>query len=185
MKRFLIWMFVIIGILVIADNIWSFVHYRKYYSGKKFTREGWEAAGKEMSNINKPLSEIMYGLNDRCKMFDDLTRNHLKKGMKLREVEELLGAVNKRVVHYCIGKKIKCVAYSMDTCYVSSWTISLGSVGICFNDKQEVMKFGKGYLNNKLCDKGEIVCSPIRTKCECYINDKLNGEECDFEVDRW
>jgi hypothetical protein len=191
MKRFLIFVFVIVGILVIADNIWSLVHYRKYYSGKKFTKEGWEAAGKEMSNINKPLSEIMYGLNDRCKMFDNLTNNYLKKGMKLKEVEKLLG--KSISYNYCINKKIKCAPYSLGTCYVSSWTITPGVLTICFNKKNELIKFSrKQKMQKKLCNKKIIHCYHNEIKCICpFTKTRDDGTKgttfptCDFEVDRW
>jgi hypothetical protein len=148
----------------------------KPYRGKKFSKEAWQKADK--------IYKKSYGISGLCSMYNDIVTNHLKKGMKLKEVEDLLG--DDGLKYYCVGnKKIKCLYYSLGLCYASAWTRAGGTLTICFNEKHEVVDFGKDTaMNKKYCSKGEIYCEG-RPKCKCYVKDKLNGEECDFEVDKW
>ena len=50
----------------------------------------------------------------RCSMYNDVMKNHLKKGMKLKEVTDMLG--DYRSVDYCTNKKVKCISYTLGSC---------------------------------------------------------------------
>jgi hypothetical protein len=65
---------------------------------KKFNSEEWKSA---------------FGgtLENRCGMYHDLTRNHLRKGMTIKQVEELLGEEYRW--RYSKDGKVKCVSYVM------------------------------------------------------------------------
>lgn len=175
MRKFLIWSLTIVVILFAFDQVMRYSHYKEYYSGKKFSKEAWIEADKKYKES--------YGICGQCAMYHDLVTNHLKKGMTLREIEDLLG--DDGLKYYCLGnKKIKCVSYSLGLCY-ADWAPSFGDVVICFDERHNAIDFGRARdLNKKYCSKGKIYCEG-KPKCECYIKDKLNGEECDSEVERW
>ena len=189
MKKFLMWLIGIIVVLVVLNQYWDWPYYRDVYAVRKFNKEDWmgdggklviDFTGKKSSSKSFPS---VYGTNERCGMYDDLVKNYLKKGMKLKEVEKLLG---KSVSYtYCVDKKIKCTSYGLGTCYASSWTLSSTELTICVNDKQKVIEFRKGRLHREICNEKIIHCMHDETKCDCYIQDIRNGEECSFKVDRW
>lgn len=163
------------------------------YIGKKFSKESWIEADKKYKES--------YGISGQCAIYQDLITNHLKKGMALKMVEDLLG--DDGLKYYCLGnRKVKCVYYSLGLCYANSWTRSGGTITICFNEKHEAIDYGHDdSMDNKYCSKGSIYCEG-KPQCTCYPPSKLYEshmvgkgffkgdkliakEECDFEVERW
>jgi hypothetical protein len=193
MKTFLkVMAWIIVTPFVLWGLWWSYWTYTLYYApyrGMKFTTEAWleDGGGK----IWPGTKTIVSGTANRCQMYDDLSTNHLRLGMKLEEVEKLLGP--ERAI-YCLEKRIKCLSYSLNTCYASAWTISSGWLDICFNHRQEVIKWGKHgnagpELYGTICDykyawfsssKGYI-CEDGRIQFERGVI----SEKCSHEIEKW
>ena len=76
------------------------------YGTDKFDSELWNK-----THIGRHTGGIVHDWDDyRCSMYNDLTNNHLKKGMKLKEVTNMLGETDLRT--YCTNKKVKCLKYA-------------------------------------------------------------------------
>ena len=57
--------------------------------------------------VKSPLDDKY--AKERCSMYDDLIKNHLKTGMTLEEVEKMIGKTP--MVGYCKGDQAKCLKY--------------------------------------------------------------------------
>jgi hypothetical protein len=176
----------IIGVMAVVIFVgwqcWEWYYYRTYYASQKFDQEKWKETKKRWKN--ETLSDVLYGTINRCKMYDDLVKNHLKKGMTLKEVEELLGEEKPDV--YCVDKKIKCSTYHMGTCYASALTWSSDFLEICFNDKEKVIGFGREGFYEDVCENKFFWCPSDEEKCKYFMKkDQAMGEKCTFEVNRW
>jgi hypothetical protein len=90
-------------------------------------------------------SSVKYGrhypIEKRCGMYHDLTWNHLKKGMSIKEVESLLGEINEWL--YCKDKRIKCHNYGMGVCYGNAWSRVPMSLYACFNEKGKLVTYDR------------------------------------------
>lgn len=190
MKKFLKILGFIIGIPILL--LFAFICYVSYegdykaYRGLKFDRNIWDEDGGALVLGGK---DSVYGTNLRCKMYDDLSKNHLREGMKLHEVEDLLGEVE--LLTYCKKKKIKCGYYRLGTCYASSWTLSSATLRLCFNKDLEVIKFGKDDILTELCGDDWASCYKEK-QCRCHVTEKMEdgGKHthffpCKEKIDRW
>ena len=158
----------------------------KLYKGKIFTKEEWIRTAPGLPTKENPYGET------RCKMYEDLRDNHLKRGITIAAVEGLLG--NTELITYCIDKKIKCLEYYMGTCSTGS-----GVLEICFDETLQAISVGRDghYSSSKLCGDKSIGCSKklygYKTAsnlsngygCICYLNEDHISEKCPFEVNMW
>jgi hypothetical protein len=121
-------------------------------------------------------------------MYTDLVKNHIKKAMTLAEVEELVGTTD--LVKYCMHKDIKCMKYSMGTCY-SGYTMAHGWLVVCFDKSYKVVSVGRSGNSNEYetwtCDKHLISCGP--KSCICCFKERILqyqvAVDCPFHLDRW
>lgn len=168
---------------LISFLLWSYYTYNysyKPYRGEKFNQEKW------MSNVKDPESRA----NARCKMYNDIVNNHLKKGMKVQEVEALFGPITE--YNYCLKKKVKCINYRLGTCW-THYHSNIDSLKICFNDSQEVIyfsNFSKNWQDKEICEGANGYCKIGEQECSCYFTYKTDGgynislEKCP-EITRW
>ncbi len=160
----------------------------KLFGGVKFDKELWKnpngvIADFTGSRSSSSMFPSVYGTDIRCKMYNDIVTNHLKLGMKLEEVKDLLGMRKSTSITYCTDEKTKCINYSLGTCYASSLTIYSERLIICFNKKQEVVWFGKGKNRDRVC-KQKFYC--FGDECECTeITYAEHSIECPFKIDKW
>lgn len=141
---------IVFGILFIPFIGWFSYNYastwhffNQMYGSRKFDSSLW-IKEKEIleigpTRLSERSSKVVYY---RCGMYNDLVKNHLKKGMKIKEVIRMLGDTDLK--SYCIDKKIKCLSYQLDGC--SEWNewLNRNRIEVCFNQKEEVITFGKG-----------------------------------------
>lgn len=127
---------VIIGVIfiffLIYAGLWEWAMY-KPLTRSKFSSEQWKLAKIKVDG-HVPLER-------RCGMYHDLTRNHLKSGMSIKEVEDLLGPVDQW--DYCKDKKVKCMNYGMGVCYSNMLTIVPMSLHACFNKKGKLITYDR------------------------------------------
>lgn len=150
-KIFRVLLYIAGTFMVIALCIFAWMMWYGYQplTTKKFNSEEWVRAGLEF----KP--EL------RCGMYHDLTRNYLKRNMRIEEAEELLGRGNTWI--YCKDKEIKCARYGMGVCFSNALTVHHDALYACFNKKGRLVSFdrrthcteqGNYYVDTKeqLCD---------------------------------
>jgi hypothetical protein len=109
--------------------------------------------------------------------------------MTLAEVENLLGETE--LVSYCMDKEIKCLTYSMGTCYGDSWGLSHGWFEVCFDKVLKVVSTGRSGNNSEyveeICDKNYISCG--LKSCSCHFKESIlpyqQYIDCPFDIDRW
>ncbi len=189
MKKFLKILGFILGVPILL--LFVFICYVSYegdykaYRGLKFDRDIWDNDG----DLVLGGKDSVYGTNLSCKMYDDLSKNHLRKGMKFKEVEDLLG--KDYLLKYCLNKKVKCIKYALGTCYASSWTLSHGWINICFDSNQEIVRFDNKIFEEKICDwknsayfdKGEWECVNKRIREDGTVCS--NTKKCPVEIEPW
>jgi len=166
------------------------------YGASKFDHELWNK-----THIGKHTGGIVHDWDSyRCGMYNDLTKNHLKKGTKLKEVTDILG--DYRLVYYCTNKKAKCIAYALGSCLNGVLNKSLMVVYfghydrqymyVCFDGNEELISSGKSfgekiypYLvcegkdNTVACGKysGECTKAPRISSTDRVIYDKIEFEQ--------
>ena len=166
------------------------------YGADKFDSELWNK-----THIGRHTGGIVHDWDDyRCSMYNDLTKNHLKKGMKLKEVTDMLG--DYRSVDYCTNKKVKCISYTLGSCLKGILSKSLivvifgrydrQSMYLCFDGNEEFISNGKNYGGNKysysvcegenntiLCGKysGECTKAPWISNTGAVIYDEVDFEQ--------
>jgi hypothetical protein len=160
----------------------------KLYDGIKFDKQVWSS--QKIVNQGSSLASFpLYIETDvRCKMYNDISTNYLKIGMKLEEVEELFGS-DKRVT-YCKYEETKCLTYELGRCYSGSLTSLTNDLVICFNKDQNLVGFGKQDYLDKVC-KQKFYCT--EEECKCTEIKKMEYEgisiyssvECPDKIDRW
>ncbi len=162
------------------------MRYSKLYDGVKFDKQVWSGHKKVNQGSSSESFPSVFGTDVRCKMYNDIVTNHLKIGMKLEEVEELLGY--DKSVTYCKDEKTKCIEYLLGTCYSSSFTLLHNELVICLNRDQKVVGFGDKNYNDQGC-KQKFYC--IKEKCECTEITRSGSSysahsiECPFKIDKW
>lgn len=103
-----------------APWIWAKWNYYDKFCRNKFTSEAWfKTSSKKHSGLANRGPDIAAKIEDqyakeRCSMYDDLIKNHLKTGMTLKEVEAMIGKTP--MVGYCKGDQVKCLQYSLGSC---------------------------------------------------------------------
>lgn len=91
---------------LIYGGLWEWTKYKLVESS--FNSEKWQMAGTKSDKYGHvPLER-------RCGMYRDLIKSHLKQGMRIEEVEDLLGTKNTWIM--CPEKKIVCLEYDMGRC---------------------------------------------------------------------
>jgi hypothetical protein len=172
-KRFLkLLLKIVVGLLLlilimhlIFGGMWDWAAYKPLMK-KKFDSREWKAAFGDT-------------LENRCGMYHDLTRNHLRKGMTIKQVEELLGEEYRW--RYSKDGKVKCVSYVMGVCYSNALSIVPMSLYACFNRSGVLIRYDrdmhyemKGTYNIKTkeqsCLKADIDGTGIPTS-DCGIDD--------------
>jgi hypothetical protein len=136
----------------------------------------------------------------RCSMYNDLTKNHLKKGTKLEEVTDMLGGHGS--VDYCTNKKVKCLTYELGSCLNGVLNKSLivvyfgyydrQSMYVCFDENEEFISSGKSFGKNEFsylvcdgkdntisCSKHSGICrkAPRISSADRVIYDKIEFEQ--------
>lgn len=182
-------LFCIVGIPVIMWHVWKlygwYVVDYKPYRGMKFSQEAWK---KNKHGQMRGLVLETFGVDDRCRMYTDLTQNYLKKGMSVTQVNDLLGI--EPLVSYCLEKRIKCVHYSLGTCH-SGLTVSFGALFTCFDASQTLIAIGGQDFDEKLCDYKYAICGVgepfLNLGCNCYPKTKrhIGPEKCKDKIEMW
>jgi hypothetical protein len=173
--------------------------------GLKFNMYGTDKFDSKLWNktsIGKRTGRIIQDWDDyRCSMYNDLTKNHLKKGMKLKEVTDMLG--DYRSVDYCTNKKVKCISYTLGSCLKGIFNKSLiveffghydrQFMYVCFDGNEEFISSGKSYGKKKysysVCEgeNNTILCGKYSGDCTRAPrmggkdNDEVIYDEVDFE----
>jgi hypothetical protein len=145
------------------------------------------------THVGKYTGGIVHDyMSYRCGMYNDLVKNHLKKGMKIYYVTHILGETDFK--SFCSNKKIKCLRYTLGGC--SEWNESLNHnyIEVCFNEKEEAIGFGKGEFNFKgtdLIDYSDNICGGedkvimcLDNECVGHQKDK-NGLGIKIDYEQW
>ena len=157
------------------------------YGADKFDSELWIKESEVFEIGPSSISDKTYTVKSyRCSMYNDLTKNHLKKGMKLKEVTEMLGDYSS--VYYCTNKKVKCVTYQLGSCLKGIFNKSLiveffgyydrQFMYVCFDGNEGFISNGKNYGSNYypylVCDgkNNTVGCY----KYECWTSPRLGSE---------
>jgi hypothetical protein len=115
---------------------------------KTFDSQSWKLAEKKVwySEFKIDGQVIQSGpdvaLERRCGMYHDLIKNYLKKGMTIKEVENLLGPIDHW--YYYKSDKQKCTGYHMGICYSNAITVVPMILFTCFNKRENLIRFGRG-----------------------------------------
>lgn len=152
------------------------------YGTSKFDHELWVQKSKlvETEPSKKIIGKMNYKVEHyRCSMYNDLTKNHLKKCMKLEEVTDILR--DYRSVDYCINKKVKCISYQLGSSLNGALSKSLivkyfgfydrQFIYVCFDENEKMINGGKSYGKNKYsylaCGSKEdtILCGKYSGDC--------------------
>jgi len=163
-------------VIVLAISYIIYADDQRTYHSLSFNKEEWQGITPGPSLRGK-------GSNARCKMYGDLVKNYLKKGMTVVEVENLLG--KSKHYYYCLHKQIKCANYDMGNCVINSLTIRPEDLQICFNKEQQVIKISK--------DSGIGEYCPYHEHASCWHEDVLcrcdkpnnNGPLHDCKINKW
>lgn len=111
-----------VGIVVGTVSWWWISDDNEKFSLAKFDREEW-------------LKNDGIGKCIRGAMYDDLTNNHLKKGMTKDEVLELIGKPDYGRVYHSFYRDKKCYEYNMGSC---KWVPRRSTLLVCFNKNERV-----------------------------------------------
>jgi hypothetical protein len=130
----------------------------------------------------------MTGMSTDAVLYNDLTNNHLKKGMKLKEVTNMLGETDLRT--YCTNKKVKCLKYALGSCLKGMFNKSLvveffgyydrQYIYVCFDGNEEFISSGKSYggygnrYQHLVCEGKDNTVGCY--KDECWTAPRLGGE---------
>jgi hypothetical protein len=154
------------------------------YGSDKFDSELWNK-----THIGRYTGGIVHDWDEyRCSMYNDLTNNHLKKGMKLKEVTNMLGETDLRT--YCTNKKVKCLKYALGSCLKGMFNKSLiveffgyydrQYIYVCFDGNEEFISSGKSYggygnrYQHLVCEGKDNTVGCY--KDECWTAPRLGGE---------
>jgi len=130
------------------------------YGADKFDSELWIKESEVFEIGPSSISDKTYTVKSyRCSMYNDLTNNHLKKGMKLKEVTDMFGDEGMDLLYYCTNKKAKCIAYALGSCLngVLNKSLIVKYFGyydrqymyVCFDGNEELISSGKSFGDNK------------------------------------
>ena len=122
---------ILIALLVLLNVLfitYTSIQEYKPLMRKKFNKDIWITAQGDT-------------LERRCGMYHDLTRNHLKKGMSIKEVENLVGEINDW--GYCTDKKTKCSMHLMGVCYSNALSIVNMVLYICFDRNHRLVTYAR------------------------------------------
>lgn len=73
----------------------------------------------------------------------------------------------------------------MGNCTINSITIDPGDLQVCFNEKQQVIKFSRDNLIDKYCPEHlNALCSLKKEHCRCDKPDN-DGPLHDCKIDKW
>jgi hypothetical protein len=177
--KFLLWLIgVPLACYIIFDSDLVYISGYKPFRGKKFSSAAWKGTDSDSKN------NLVWNESYRCGMYTDLVNNHIKKGMTLTQIEELVGQTN--LIQYCIYKDIKCMAYSMGTCY-AGYGVAHGWLEVCFDKSHKVVSAGRSVNNSEygkeVCNENLISC--YLKGCHCYFAKSKKWEDCPFEIQRW
>lgn len=162
---------ILIGAIVLFISIWIYNASHLDLGRDKFNKEKWLA--------NKG--------DDRCYMYKDLVKNHLKKGMSIDEVEDLLGKCSH--VDYSDILHQKVLVYSGGECEKNLLEGAGKSmlVFIIFNVQEEMLDV----INNhdKLVKHFKVSCNFENNTCDCYNKNPIKyrvpfeniSKECGIE----
>ena len=171
-------------ILYVAKLSWDSHYYKYYLASEKFDSHKWKT-GKDSAG-----NQIRYkgGGLVKCKMYDDLTKNYLKIGMTIKEVEHLIGQTSS--YSYCLDKKEKCATYVLGNCTLYGSLLKENeSLEICYNNENNIIKFGRERevaSEKKICNYKFAHCLKSHKKCDCYtMKNQSWADECTFDVNRW
>jgi len=117
--------------------IWGINLQNEVYNQSKFDKEIWLQAEKDYN----PSADI-YNHENNCvrgKMWSDLKKNYLKKGMSLKEVVDLLGPTNKKRVYETKKGERVCLQYYLGECGLITGATAL--LVICFDIKTSLTNY--------------------------------------------
>ncbi len=123
--------FLIPAIILSLLSYWLYSSYLWYvtkyqlYKGKMFDEQIWKQWGKLQKSTTYPRNII----SPRCGMYEDLAKNHIKRGMTVAEFTKLLGPPDLTCTSYD-PVNVKCYIYYMGTCYYGD-TIESGWLSVC------------------------------------------------------
>ena len=172
------------------------------YGTDKFDSKLWIKESEVFEIGPSSISDKTYTVKSyRCSMYNDLMKNHLKKGMKLKEVTDMLG--DYRSVDYCTNKKVKCISYTLGSCLKGIFNKSLiveffghydrQFMYVCFDGNEEFISSGKSYGKKKysysVCEgeNNTILCGKYSVDCTRAPrmggkdNDEVIYDEVEFE----
>jgi len=178
LKKFLFKLLKIILVTsLIIFCIYSYCDYQTY-GYRKFDKDLW---------VKTSIGEYTGGIvNDyldyRCGMYNDLVKNHLKKGMKIEEVIKMLGKTDLK--YYCIDKKIKCLYYRLGTCTDFILDIGHNHTYICFDSNNQYISAGLSHHNDKICGGEDKVIGCFKNECGGPQKGK-NGLSIKFDYEQW
>jgi hypothetical protein len=193
---------VIIAAYLLITQIAPWGLKQNMYGTSKFDHELWVKESEVVEIGPSKISDKTYTVKSyRCGMYNDLTKNHLKKGKKLEEVTDILGDY-RHIVYYCTNKKAKCIAYALGSCLNGVLNKSLMVVYfgyydrqfmyVCFDGNEELISSGKSFGDNKYpylvcegkdntvaCGKysGECTKAPWISSTGRVIYDKVDFEQ--------
>ncbi|MFK7760970.1 MAG: hypothetical protein AB8B46_02455 [Candidatus Midichloriaceae bacterium] len=194
-RRLVKYAVVILTVYLIITEVIPWAWRFNMYGASKFDAELWTK-----THIGKHTGGTVQDWMDyRCSMYNDLTKNHLKKGMKLEEVTDMLG--DYRSVDYCTNKKVKCISYQLGSCLNGALSKSLivkyfgfydrQFMYVCFDKDGKIVSNGKSLGKNKYsyleCDGKEntILCEKYSGDCTKtpWISNtgRVIYDEVDFE----
>jgi hypothetical protein len=133
-----------VGLIIFTQIIpwgWELYKEKSMYATSQFNSELWNK-----TSVGKRTGGVVHDwIHYRCGMYEDLVNNHLKIGMKLKEVTDILGETNFRT--YCGNKKVKCLKYELGVC--SDWNDwhNRNFLDVCFDKNEESIGFGKSFYN--------------------------------------
>ena len=171
------------------------------YGADKFDSELWNK-----THIGRHTGGIVHDWDEyRCSMYNDLTNNYLKKGMKLKEVTDVLGDEGKDLQYYCTNKKVKCLTYTLGSCLKGMFNKSLiveyfgyydrQFMYVCFDGNAEFISSGKSFGDNKypysVCGSKDHTVSCGTYSGNCAKAPRMGGEDNDeviqdkIEFEQW
>jgi len=169
----------------IVPCVWKF----NMYGTSKFDSTKWT------ETIDGKHGTVHRYLLNRCSMYNDLTKKHLKKGMKLKEVTDMLGDDGNDLLYYCTNKKAKCLTYTLGSCLNGALSKSLiveyfgfydrQFMYVCFDGNEEFISSGKSFGENEypylVCEGKDNTISCGKHSGDCRKAPRMGGEH-NYEV---
>lgn len=165
LKKFLFKIFKIIVVTsLIIFCIYLYCDYQTY-GYRKFHKELWDKNKELVEAGPTQLSDRSSNvISYRCGMYNELVKNHLKKGMGIEEVIKMLGKTDLK--DYCIDKKVKCIEYHLGTCV--DFTVLLegrSDIYLCFDGNNQYISAGLSRYPQEICGGGDKVIGCFKNEC--------------------